>query len=429
MATSLIPFLVESSHSCSPIFFYTPLSPSKLLASCATLRLHSCSAYGLIPFAHDPSSPSVGFLAEYNSRKVNTLNIPKIWNMSKTRRHFKALEPALFVFNLTKGRITMRVLTLILIVFSPMVAVGQSIIPVVAIGAIDTAAQNISCKGWDRSRYNCNQDLAEGFRIMLETALTKTGKMDVMERGRMDTVLAEQGLASAGFTDSGGDVGGLTGVDYMVYGTITRFGAQESGVKVASSGAFGRKIPGGGLDTSRKSVNMGVDLKVTNVSTGKIMIADEVSGTVQTGSSFAVGGISKTESSADPFADVQRVVAGRIAEAIVTTRTPVKVIGIQSDGTLVLNYGNVFFRPGDQLAAYSIGEEFIDPDTGEVLGADETKVGAVSIVSTTARLSKASITEGDPIVFVEGTVLKRLLVPSGQAGQTRKARKRSGAAW
>ena len=318
---------------------------------------------------------------------------------------------------------------LLFIILIPLVASGQIASKkfVVAIGAIDTAAQNISCKGWDRSSYNCNQDLSEGFRTMLETAMTKTGKMDVMERARLETVMHEQGLGSAGLTTAGGDLGGLTGVDYMVYGTITRFGAQESGVKIASNPGFGRRFNSGGLDTSKKSVTMGVDLKVTDVSTGRIRIADEVSGTVQTGSSFSMGGISKTEASADPFADVQRVVASRIAEAIVTTRTPVKVIATQSDGMLVLNYGNVFFRPGDQLAAYSVGEEFIDPDTGEVLGSDETKVGTVQIVSATAKLSKASIVEGDPVLFTQGTTLKRLIVSS--ASKSRQTRKRSGAEW
>lgn len=230
---------------------------------------------------------------------------------------------------------------------------GQAAKPVVAIGGIDTAAQNISCKGWDRSVHDCNRDLSEGFRVMLETSITKTGKMNVMERGRLDGVLQEQGLAGAGLTDAGGGIGGLTGVDYLIYGTITRFGAQESGVSVSTDSGVGsllgrrtRQAAGGGLDTASVSVSMGVDLKVTDVSTGHIVVADEVAGTVQAGSSFSVGGISQTDASADPYADVQRVVASRIAEAVVTSRTPIKVIAIQSDGTLVLNYGNVFFKPG-----------------------------------------------------------------------------------
>jgi len=330
----------------------------------------------------------------------------------------------------------MRIWTAVFSVLGGLVPVAvwaQAAKPLVAIGGIDTAAQNISCKGWDRSVHNCNRDLSEGFRVMLETSITKTGKMDVMERGRLDRVLQEQGLASAGLTDSGGGIGGLTGVDYLIYGTITRFGAQESGVSVSTNSGVGgllgsraRQAAGGGLNTSKVSVSMGVDLKVTDVTSGRIVVADEVAGTVQAGSSFSVGGVSKTEASEDPFADVQRVVAASIAEAVVTTRTPIKVIAVQSDGRLVLNYGNVFFKPGDQLAAYSVGEVFRDPDTGEVLGADETKVGTVEIVSAEARLSKANIIEGDPGGFERGTTLKRLVAAPSTATSKRK---RSGGLW
>lgn len=311
---------------------------------------------------------------------------------------------------------------------------GQAAKPVVAIGGIDTAAQNISCKGWDRSVHNCNRDLSEGFRVMLETSITKTGKMDVMERGRLQGVLEEQALAGAGITDSGGGVGGLTGVDYLIYGTITRFGAQESGVSVSTSsgvgsllGRRGQQAAGGGLDTSKTAVTMGVDLKVTDVATGRIVIADEVAGTVAAGSSFSVGGISSSDASADPFADVQRVVAANIAEAVVTARTPVKVIAVQSDGTLVLNYGNVFFKPGDQLAAFSVGEVFTDPDTGEVLGADETRLGTIEVMSAEARLSKAAILDGDPSAFERGTTLKRLAVDSSRKSEDKRGR--SGGLW
>lgn len=311
----------------------------------------------------------------------------------------------------------------LLLAFSVHAQVGK---PVVAISQINTAAQNISCQGWDRSTHDCNQNLSEGFRTMLETAITKTGKMDVMERGRLNVVLQEQGLDAAGLTESGGGIGGLTGVDYMIYGTVTRFGAQETGVSVSTDRGVGsllgrrsRQAADGGLDTSKLSVSMGVDLKVTDTATGRIVIADEVSGTIEAGSSFSVGGISSQQASADPFADVQRVVSAKIAEAIVTTRIPIKVIAVQSDGTLVLNYGDVFFGPGDQLAAFQVGEVFTDPDTGEVLGADETQIGSVEIVSSDARLSKANILEGDAASFQAGTALKRIA-----AAETPKKKKR-----
>ena len=317
----------------------------------------------------------------------------------------------------------MRVLGFFLCLFAGPFVFAASGKPVVAIGGIETAAQNISCKGWDRSTYDCNQDLSDGFRRMLETSITKSGKMDVYERGDLSQVLAEQTLAEAGLTTAGGGLGGLTGVDYLMVGAITRFGSVESSVQVEGSRLLGR-LGGRGLAQDKLQVAMGVDLKVTDVATGRIVVADEVSGQVSAGGSFDVGGIRSAQSSADPFADVQRVVASRIAEAIVTHRIPVKVIGVQSDGLLVLNYGDVFFGAGDVLSAYAVGESFVDPDTGEVLGAEETLIGSVRVVSATSRMAQAESIDGGSVGV--GSVLRRdVVAPSESSGR----RQRSGASW
>ncbi|MXZ28102.1 MAG: hypothetical protein F4Y72_07315 [Gammaproteobacteria bacterium] len=302
-----------------------------------------------------------------------------------------------------------------IVVLWPLVSWGQAGKPTVAIEQIATAAQNISCEGWDRSSYDCNADLSEGFRVMLETAIIKTGKMDVMERRSLELLLQEQGLGATGLSDAGGDIGGLIGVDYLVYGTITRFGQLQGGFSF------------GGIQSKELSVSMGIDLKVTDVSTGLILIADEIAETVQVGSSFSFGDVTQAQTRADPFAEVQRVVSNHIAEAIVTTRIPVKVIAVQSNGTLVLNYGDVLFSPGDQLAAFVVGETFVDPDTGEVLGADETPIGTVEISSAEARMSRASILDGDPSAFQVGVTLKRV-VDEDDKGNKRK-RNRSGRDW
>ena len=326
--------------------------------------------------------------------------------------------------------IALRVVGVVLTVLLIATNVSAQGKPVVAIGPVGVAAQNISCAGWDRSVYDCNQDLAEGFRSMLETAITKTGKMDVMERMRLDSVLQEQGLSEVGLTTSGGGLGGLTGVDYYVYGTVTRFGAKEGGFSVSGRSGVGglinrraRGALGGGVSKRNVETEMGVDLKVTEVATGHIVVADSVSSSVKQGSAISVGGIQKAEVSGDPFADVQQVVAAKIAEAIVTSRIPIKVIQVQGDGTLILNYGDVFFGPGDRLAAFSVGESFVDPDTGEVLGAEETEIGVIEITRAEPRFSRAKAVSGD---IGQGATLKRL-VSEGTADQPK--RKRSGARW
>lgn len=296
--------------------------------------------------------------------------------------------------------------------------------PVVGVANIQVSAQNISCESYQKS--DCNRDLSEGFRVMLETAVVKTGKMDVMERGQLDAVLAEQGLGQVGMTTSGGEMGGLKGVDYLVYGTITKFGASQSGTSVNTSG-FGsktKKVLGKGVSTSKVSTEMAVDLKVTDVKSGRIVIADTVGASVTSGEAFSIGGVQSAKGSADPFADVQRIVAARISEAIITSRTPIKVIKVQKDGTLILNYGNVFFKPGDELAVFEVGESFVDPDTGETLGAEETELGLVEITRSESKFSRAKILGKEKFKVEAGSTLKRVV-----SENKRKKRKRSGSRW
>lgn len=52
---------------------------------------------------------------------------------------------------------------------------------------------------------------------------------------------------------------------------------------------------------------------------------------------------------------------------------------------MILNYGDVFFGSGDRLAAFSVGESFLDPDTGEVLGAEKTEIHVIEITRAEQR--------------------------------------------
>ncbi|MDE2724174.1 MAG: hypothetical protein OXI59_12435 [Gemmatimonadota bacterium] len=290
-------------------------------------------------------------------------------------------------------------------------AYGQNKKPVTAIGPIDIAARNISCEGWDRS--NCNEDLSVGFRQMLETAISKTRKMDLMERRRLDVMLTEQTLGQIGYTDTGGAIGGLTGVDYYVYGTITSFGKDVNATVIDGNsgigGLFGgtaNKVLGSGIATAKTQVQMGVDLKVSEVATGKILIADSLTEKLKTGTAFSFGGISQVDTEGDPFSDVQRVLAARIAEEIVTTLIPIKVIKVQKDGVLILNYGDIFLKPGQQLVAFEVGESFVDPDTGEVLGSEEMEIGRVEITRAEAKFSRAVVV-GEQF-SAQGTNLRKI---------------------
>lgn len=284
-------------------------------------------------------------------------------------------------------------------------------LPIAGVVEFDVSAQNISCDGWLHAE--CNQELAKGFRAMVETAIVKTKRMTVMERTRMDAIMKEQLLSDSGLVEGDTTLGGMSGVDYVIYGAITKFGEKTSGLQIDSGTGVGSLLggrlgqaAGSGVTTGKKAVEMEIDLKISDTQTSQIVVADFMGATVQTGQAFSVGGITSGQSSADPYADVQRVIASKIAEAVVTTKYPVKVAMVQKDGTIILNYGNVFFAPEDQLIAYDVGESFVDPDTGIVLGAEETEIGRIEVTRSDANISRARII-GEPFDIAIGSTLKR----------------------
>ena len=351
------------------------------------------------------------------------------------KQHLKGVPPGHTLSNFYVERGTMRaalmasVTTAILAAAALSASPAKAQKPVIGIASIETAAQNISCQGWQTRRGgDCNQSLSEGFRVMLETAIVKSRKMDVMERTRLSAVLQEQLLGQAGVTTSGGEIGGLTGVDYLVYGTITKFGARSEETIISGNRGVATLLDdalqgalGDALGSATLTTEMAVDLKVTDVITGQIVLAETIEGSSQQGKSVVAGGVALTEVSGDPFADVQRVVAARLSESIVTSRIPFKIIQIQSDGTVILNYGDVFLKPGDQLALFDLGEQFVDPDTGEVLGAEETQTGVVQVVAAETKFSKGVVLESSKSVAA-GNILRRIATPPADEGPAQRER-------
>ena len=65
-----------------------------------------------------------------------------------------------------------------------------------------------------------------------------------------------------------------------------------------------------------------------------------------------------------------------------------------------------FLTPEDQLIAFEVGKEFVDPDTGIVLGAEDTDVGRIEITSSDTNIPRARVF-GEPIDITVGSVVER----------------------
>lgn len=229
------------------------------------------------------------------------------------------------------------------------------------------------------------------FAQMIETEIAATGRFRTFERSQIGALVTEQALAKQGMTNGDKRIGGFEGVDYLIYGQITAFSEQVETIPL--------------LNCLQKKAVLSADIRITDAQSGEIKYVSRIDEVAK--STAACGeGVSAHQLSVDQGA-LLRSASKRIASGLVTAIYPMKVVSIDSEGFVVLNYGEGAVTKGDTLAIYSIGDPIVDPDSGEVLGANERRLGHVKVVETLARISRATAIDVEAEAFSVGNVARK----------------------
>ena len=225
---------------------------------------------------------------------------------------------------------------------------------------------------------------AGNFQVMLETHLTQIGRFKIIERARVDEILQEQGINNT-FGDGRTAGGGFNveGVDYLVYGSITKFGQRQEEV---STGSF---------SSSKTITEFAADIKVVDASTGEVRIAEIADVRIETASGISTGKFQNSSGAGDPLAESQRIAAKKVAAIIATGIFPIEVV--KAGETIYVNYGEAILDVGDVLKAFRKGEELIDEATGINLGAEEEEIGTIEIFEVTDKFSKGRLLSGNQV--------------------------------
>ncbi len=101
---------------------------------------------------------------------------------------------------------------------------------------------------------------------MLTNELAATGAFSMVERSKLEPVLAEQNLAASGRVakGTGAKIGQLTGAEYLVMGTVT---AYEEGTKGTRGGIGFKGIRVGG---KKGEAYLAIDLRAVNTTKGTV---------------------------------------------------------------------------------------------------------------------------------------------------------------
>jgi len=243
-------------------------------------------------------------------------------------------------------------------------------------------------------RWWTGQPVGEGMADMLTTALVKSGKYRVLERQEIEeVVLKEQALGQSGAVtpESAAKVGKLLGAELAIVGSVSEFGYKEM--------EKGGRIGGISVGGKKMSSTVAIDVRFINTTTGEIITAETVRKEKSTaGLSVFTPKIDFKDEKEFDESLVGKATREAIDELVkkidaATLNLPweAKVARVSPDGSVIINSGaEAGVQVGDVFVVYRKGEEIIDPDTGESLGSEDTKVGTIQVVDNSVGKGRAS---------------------------------------
>ncbi len=134
----------------------------------------------------------------------------------------------------------------------------------------------------------CGGHIGDGLADMLATALFRTGRFIVLERGEgFEEIKKELELAQSEYVNQrqAAQKGHIESADILVVGAITAFEPNYTGGGGAVGGLFGSVL--GGVGGKMKNAYIAADLRLVDVRTGRVINATTVEGKA---TSWGIGG-------------------------------------------------------------------------------------------------------------------------------------------
>jgi curli biogenesis system outer membrane secretion channel CsgG len=227
-----------------------------------------------------------------------------------------------------------------------------------------------------------------------------TRKFDVLGRSDLKDIVAEQDLGASGNVDakSAAKAGKLAGAKYLLVATVDDF-----------QDYFERAVfEGTGRSATKRVFRLSIVGKIYDSSTGKLLesanfqTGNDAFKQIQQEKNYSV---KNGQLSDEMMVGISRDMAEKIATHVADVIFPAKVL-IKRDNTVTINRGEgAGVAEGNIFNVFAQGDELKDPDTGEVLGREEVKVGKVKISQVNPKTSLAEIIEDTGID--KGAVLRK----------------------
>lgn len=206
-------------------------------------------------------------------------------------------------------------------------------------------------------------------------ALNGTRKFEIIARSDMDALLTE-----GGFTGAGLQVGES---DYLFVPVVDDF--QDFVERATFSGI--------GATAEKRKIRLGMVGRIYDAKSGKLLESTNFQLDNLNTERLLNQSNRKGSFSDELLRQIAQEMGQKVAARVTDVIFPASIIAVTGPQATINRGDGTGIAIGQIWDIYAIGEELIDPDTGESLGGDEIKVGTLRIDRVTPRFSTGTITE------------------------------------
>ena len=221
-------------------------------------------------------------------------------------------------------------LTMVMFGSGPVTAQSKSTRPTVALLDFDFG----TVQQW----WSGNWDIGKGISDMIVDELVNDGSFRVIERKRLDAILAEQNFSNSERADPSAatvaKLGKVLGVQYLIVGSVTKFGMEQKKQGIGGGGWGGGGFGIGKIGREKGKANVAITARVIDISTAEIMASAKGEGTSSRsglllgggGGGWGGGGMGEVDMSSSDYretilGEATELAVKQVTEKIVAAKT------------------------------------------------------------------------------------------------------------
>lgn len=245
---------------------------------------------------------------------------------------------------------------------------------VLAVGTVKTSPAVEAAAQADGS-LNSLQRVQQAIDGQLIDALNGTRKFEIIARSDLDALAEEGGLTGAGLQ--------VGEADYLLVPVIDDY--QDFVERATFSGI--------GATAEKRKIRLGMVGRIYDAKSGKLIESTNF----QLDNKNVEKLLSESNRSGSFSDALLRQIAvemgDTMANRVADVLFPARIVSVTGQQATINRGDGTGIEAGQVWEVFALGEEMIDPDTGESLGKSEFKVGTLRVDRVTPRFSTATITE------------------------------------